>query len=335
VPRLRAYCSAFEELSECDERHISGPLAEHYGIPVTDVPADDAWPLKEYPAHGPDRDDPFIGVYHLLVERSFAVARAEGIGTVLSGERGDEVVGDWVWDVSGLLLAGRWRTLWAEYHAYRRDIGSSRRFLARELVPAVGRAFGPARTPRERRPAWLAQGLADRVGLATILDHPQFSGTFAGARNGRYGRIFWWGGARTAVWNDRTAARLGVSWADPWSDRRLAEFVLGIPQHLVNLVAQPKRLARRAMRTIIPAAVLDSTRKIIPDGLFERGFKDREASTVLALLSNSVAEEYGFIDAAVLRGQFERYLVGGTVHHDFWWPLTLEAWLRGYWGAAS
>jgi asparagine synthase (glutamine-hydrolysing) len=40
VPEFRAYSFAFDELKECDERHISGPLAEHFGIPVTDVPAD-------------------------------------------------------------------------------------------------------------------------------------------------------------------------------------------------------------------------------------------------------------------------------------------------------
>ncbi len=66
-PDFRAYSWAFDKLPECDERHISGGIAEHYGFPVTEVMAEEAWPLKGYPAHGPDRDEPFIGVYQPLL----------------------------------------------------------------------------------------------------------------------------------------------------------------------------------------------------------------------------------------------------------------------------
>lgn len=51
---LHAYCLAFLEQPEYDERHISQSITTHYGFPVTDVPADDARPLSNYLIHGPD-----------------------------------------------------------------------------------------------------------------------------------------------------------------------------------------------------------------------------------------------------------------------------------------
>ena len=116
-PEFRAYSFAFEELVECDERAVSGPLAEHWGIPVTDVPADDLWPLKDYPDHGPDRDDPYLFYYQPLLDACLDAARADGCALVLSGDRGDEVVGDWIYDETGLFLTGRWGTLRRELTA--------------------------------------------------------------------------------------------------------------------------------------------------------------------------------------------------------------------------
>lgn len=41
---IRAYSWTFDELPDCDERHISDIIASHY-----DIPADHLWPLKDYP----------------------------------------------------------------------------------------------------------------------------------------------------------------------------------------------------------------------------------------------------------------------------------------------
>ncbi|HLU99740.1 MAG TPA: asparagine synthase-related protein, partial [Acidobacteriota bacterium] len=75
---LRAYCWAFKELKECDEREISDEIVRHYGIALTEVDAEEAWPLKGYPEHGPHRDEPYFGVYQALIEKTLAIARDDG-----------------------------------------------------------------------------------------------------------------------------------------------------------------------------------------------------------------------------------------------------------------
>ena len=116
---FRAYCYAFEELLSSDERHISRGITSHYGLTQVDVPADHLWPLNEYPLHGPGRDDPYISPYQVLHDAFLATAQADGIGLMLSGYRGDEIVGGWYVDYLGMLLDGQWQTLTHELTTLR------------------------------------------------------------------------------------------------------------------------------------------------------------------------------------------------------------------------
>ena len=332
APRLRAYSHAFQELADSDERHISKPLAKHLGLPMSDVPSDDCWPLKDYPAHGPHRDEPWIEVYQAMLERGFSTADGEGMGIVLTGHRGDEMVGDWIYDAPGLMRSGDLRAVWREAAAYRaQGQGSVARFLRRELLaPLLGGQDGPAAS-RGAAPPWLAPGLEETIDLVELQAEAAPPGPFEGARAGRHGRIFRFGGARAALHHRRTALHTGLEHADPWSDRRIAEFVLAIPQHLVNRISEPKRLARKAMSDAIPPTLTRRTEKIIPSGLFHRGFREREVATVRGLLEGSRAAEAGFLEAREVMRVYEIYLGGQAPPHDFWWPLTLEMWLRAHW----
>ena len=330
VPEFRAYSFAFDELTECDERHISGPLAEHFGIPVTDVPADDAWPLRNFPERGPDLDSPYTVVYQLLRERACEAAKRDGVATLMTGDRGDEVVGDWVYDLPGLVAAGRWREALEERRAHRGMTGGSViSFLRSQLVgPAVRAVRG-----RDRSwlgiPPWIPTAFSERIDLPSIIaDGVVRSGIRHPAGAARHGRIFRAGGDRAAVWQERSNARAGLGWADPWSDRRLTEFVLAVPQHLVNRIAEPKRLAHHALRPLMPPSVRGQSRKIIPALLFERGFKERGADTVRELFADSIGQRLGFVDAGAFLSDYERFRADERIATDPWWTITLEGWLR-------
>ncbi|HUP01089.1 MAG TPA: asparagine synthase-related protein [Gemmatimonadota bacterium] len=336
-PALRAYSSAFRdpELAACDERYISDRIAGHWQIPVTAVPADDAWPLVDYPEHGPDRDAPHLFVYQALVERILTAARADGVATLLSGDRGDELVGDWIYDYPGLLRDRGWRVAWAELREQARGSGGRlRRVLRREVLEPLWRASPfAARAPSRSRsgPGWIRPDFAERSGLRELLLGNRDTPPGGHAWRGRYGRIFSFAGMMIAQRREQTAARSGLGYADPWSDRNLAEFVLAIPQHLVNRASERKRLARRAIRPLMPDGAADATRKTIPEGLFDRGFRERARETVLGLISNSRAAALGYVDEAALREAFESYLRNEPQRHDFWSPLRVEIWLRRYW----
>jgi asparagine synthase (glutamine-hydrolysing) len=347
-PDFHAYSYAYETLPQCDERHISGIIADHYGFPVTDVPADEAWPLKDYPAHAPDRDEPFIGGFHAVYEHALEIASSEGMGLVLSGDRGGTMVGDRVADHLGLLRTGQLRTLWEELrtHASLQDRPLSsmvaRQLLKPFLLGRWPRGVGWALEKRQKLrgveapppyPDWVRPEFARRVGLAEIVrqnEDPPFDANDM-ARQMRHDLIFMYMNMRGMVWSERTQARFGLGFADPWSDRRLASFVLAAPQWTIQRVREPKRIARQAMRGVMPEEVRRQVVNINPGPMFELAIKEWGQETVRTLIKGSQAAARGYLDEDVFLRRYESFRRGEKQTHGFWWTLTLEMWLRRYW----
>lgn len=329
-PEFRAYSFAFEELVECDERAVSGPLAEHWGIPVTDVPADDLWPLKDYPDHGPDRDDPYLFVYQPLLDACLDAARNDGCSLVLSGDRGDEVVGDWIYDDTGLFLAGKWGTLRRELVA---AAGGGRRRLFRSFrqgLPFFGRRGDPPTHPT--LPPWLRADFSSRVGVGTVLGGAAAMTTLDGPPPARrWQRIVNRAATWRAVGEERRRLRRGTVYCDPWSDRSVAAYVHALPHYEVNRRSETKRLVRRATRDLIPPALGARLGKTEPNALFDRGFREGGPSIEQDLIADPLSAQMGFVDPEQLRSAYESFLRGIPARHDVWWPLTLEMWLRAHW----
>jgi asparagine synthase (glutamine-hydrolysing) len=331
LPELRAYCWAFEELTECDERHVSRHITDRYGITEVAVEADDAWPLKDYPRHGPDPDDPFLGVYQPLIDRTLARARDDGVTTLLGGDRGDEVVGDWVFGDLELLRSGHWVRFAADVRGYAHRTGRHvRSVLRRDVLPGI--------LPRGYRggtwdldlPPWVPAGVRHRSDLEGVRREDPWPSAPGPASRLRHGRVLSRPGVRSAVKKERDAARHGLGYADPWSDRRLAEFVLAVPPWIVQRRCEPKALARASMHGLMPEAARRAAGKTIPETLFDRGFLERGAGTVRELLTDMELERHGLIDARALTATYDTWLAGTMPRHDVWWPLSLEMWFRAH-----
>ena len=97
------------------------------------------------------------------------------------------------------------------------------------------------------------------------------------------------------------------------------------------MVSEPKRIARRAMRGVMPEEARRRTEKIEPVSLFELGFKDRARRTIRDLITEPRAAYLGYVDEGALRDSYDSFLQNEPQRNDFWWPLTLEMWLRQYW----
>ncbi len=350
-PGFRSYSWAFEEFPECDERHISGGINGRYRIPGADVPVSEAWPLKDYPAHGPDADEPYIGVYQALIERTLSMARSDGTGVVFSGDRGDLMVGDIAFDHTGLLRAGRLAELREEIAAHSRWHGASfARMALHQLVGAPLEYRWPRMMEftrslrgkasedggRDAYPGWVRPEFAGRVSLEDIVRRHEEPTPPGGdrARDERYKLMFMHMHMRGVVWSERTWSRFGQSFADPWSDRRLAEFVLAMPQWRVQRVRERKRIARLAMRGVMPDETLRATAKITPQPLYERALREWAADTIEDLLTNSQAAARGFVDEEALRSHYRAFRRGEPEDPGLWWSLTLEMWLRQHWSDA-
>ncbi len=336
------YSWAFREaaLAQGDERKVSDQVIAHFGFVGRDVFADELWPLQGYPEHGPDRNAPYVVVYQPAFDRAFAMAAEDGIGSLWVGDRGDEMLGDWVFDHPGMLRAGHWRSLVRELRAHavwgRRSLRS---VLVRDLLrpllqdlgwrpqPESGQARGQRWVPPYVREDWARQvGLLDTI----AAQHSEALGMTT-ARRARLERVFFFRGIRDPSLHERRAARLGLTIVDPFADARLARFVLAVPPWVLQRPSEPKRLLRRALRGVMPDEVLDAAHKTEPAKLFERGFRDRGRPTMLHLLTDMELARRGFVDEGALRAAYETYLAGGPMRHDLWWPVTLEMWLRRYW----
>ena len=351
TPPVHAYSWAFDKLPQCDERSVSDANARHYGFIVEHVSADHNAPLARYPDHGPDRDEPKIGVYQALLEGTLVRARGDGVGAMLSGDRGDLMAGALVLDYTRLLRDGRWAAL---RHELREHVDLSRSsfmsvalsHLIRPLVHkgwrasvrgsrrALLRIAGSRGTvPLAPIAPWIAPDLLACRGLGnpsppTARNRPGF----VHASSLRRDLVFLPIHMRGMTWSERTCARFGQAFVDPWSDRRLAEFVVAIPQQVLNLPGRnDKQFVREAMRGIMPEDVRRSTAKVVPTPLYRRALRETAVDTIRDLITNTQLGARGWIDEPTLRTHYEQVLGGRAAHPSIWWAITLEMWLRRYW----
>ncbi|SEK49091.1 asparagine synthetase B family protein [Halomonas daqiaonensis] len=350
VPALRAYSWAFTEHPECDERENIYRIANRFSIPVSEIPAEQTYPLMDLAAYAPDEDGPFNLIYQSFVDKVLQGAAADGCRSVWFGYRGDVVVGGGIHDVSGLVREGCWREARFELAGLRRGHGLSRtrglwRFGIRQVFddtlyfltrPArrapLSDAFLSAYSPRDRLPSFVTPDVALRCGLPDrdplVADSNAWS---RASHRERYRQIFSPLVMSVMRHAERHCATHGLARADPWSDRRLAAFVLACPQHRVNRFRQPKRLARQAVCGIMPDEAMRHSRKVVPSPLYEHAIRHLVHDSVLGLMTDSRCAALGLVDEEHFRELFKRHCCGDLQDVDFWAVLSLELWLRHWW----
>ncbi|HZD10752.1 MAG TPA: asparagine synthase-related protein, partial [Candidatus Binatia bacterium] len=343
------YSWAYEQLTECDERAVSDAIAHHYGLPATHIPAEAAYPLSDYPGRAPSRDEPDVAAYAAAWERTMAEAQRQGVGTILTGGRGDLAMGMDVFGYLDDLLMGRWLRLRRDLAEHSRWLGMPVRkvALAHMLRPLkIGlwppNTAAPLRQALQRLigrpvgfrplPDWIDSTFAERIELHRILEDRLPAEVRTGWPNRQRGRLLFLPSViRVDTAFERVSARFGLEAADPWSDRRIVSFSAAVPQHVLNQPRERKRLVRRAMQDVVPSSVLPEMRKVSLMPLFQTALKEWARETVVQLTTESKAASCGFINQGKLRAYYEAYCRGEKEHVFFWYALTLEMWLSEHW----
>jgi asparagine synthase (glutamine-hydrolysing) len=345
---LRTYSFAFDRLTECDERAVSRHITDAYGLPATPVGADANHPLADYPAHPPNRDAPPMVIYQAVSEQAYALARADGVRTMMSGLRGDLVAG-WHFDATSLAMAG----LWGELFGFLDRLAGSRRRLPRValrelVVPAFLRRWPPGLWPearadlwrrvleeprRVRPPDWMDPAFVARTGIEAMLPPvaPPYDARDA-AWCRRHDLIF--NPVHESILADEAVshAQFGLQKADAWSDRRLTEFVLSIPQAELQTPSEPKRLARRAMAGIVPRAAFDAMGKVSLQPLADYALQTGARKTIDGLLGEDAQiVRRGYASGPALQRMLKAVHDGRTSSGALWRILNVEIWLRRYW----
>jgi len=343
---MRAYSYAFDEYPTCDERTVSDSLARELSMPVVHVPGDDAWPTSDFPQHPPDIDEPLIGPFRALNRRLATAAAADGVEVVLTGVRGDTMMGLGIAEYLDDLVRGRWGRLWRQLQTHSAATGTSVQRLLEVYVwrELRGLIWPPTRAPSVRAslsrllrrsdpvPPWVSGEFARRTDLTSLIDsdQPDISG-FGFARRERISAVLSASDVRETGWVDRLYSHSGIRFTDPWSDRRIAEFAVTVPQRVLNSPGADKRLAHEAMAGLLPDAIHRQLSKGSLKPLFDAGLRSLGRPTIESLFTESVGSEMGFVDEGALRDRYEVYAARG--HGDFrlWWAITLEMWLRAHW----
>lgn len=335
IPPLRTFSWAFETLPQCDERHISRKIVERYQLPATDITADDAWPLRDYPEEAPHPDEPFIGTYEALYRRGLRAAQEHGIALMLSGDGGDAAMGGNYYDYLGLLRSGRLSTAYREMRHQAQGTarglpGVIKRYLA-TLATLSGRSW-PRRQEPPSFPSWIRPEFARETSLREIVEQGRAMPSMDGLmRRQRYLATFWPMDLRGTMWMERLRASFGMAHVEPWNDRRITSFALAVPQWRLSLPSETKRLARRAMAGIMPEDVRRDARKVFAYPLYRRALQESATATVRDLITDSEVAARGYVDEQKLHAAYESILSNGGPTHGFWEVLTLEMWLRRHW----
>ncbi len=348
APPLRAVCFNFEQVPGCDERQVSDAIVRHYGLPLTLVPTAEAWSLADE-ATAPDADDPMMGPYQGVLELACAAIRESGGRQLMTGQHGDMVAGCWLIDLAGLLLAGRWRRLEREVRGFARDQGLPRGRILKDylLLPLLQTALPRpqagslrqwaravcGREPAASYPEWISPACAAQ---ATSALDPR---TLGGGRNGlshagraRHRLLFMPLQKMVTTWSGRLAARHGLTHSDPWSDRRLVEFALGVPQDVFHRDGLNKWLTRAALAGLMPEPALSRAGKVSPEPFFRESIRSHAGVTIGRLLRESRLAALGLIEPRRLAAAVEAYRVGRSGDTRFMQALSAELWLRRHWG---
>ena len=236
-----------------DERaYVEAVLAQEPDIAWSAVEGADLVPL--------DRRPPLSGSSPESDDRICAAAREAGCDRLLSGAGGDETVAYAGAAIhAALFLQGRWSTLHAELDGRARRDGRSlaRTFVRRVVAPLAPRAIKALRRRLAGRPPLappdrlrflapdLRAALTAKAARPTARHTPeeriaQLTDSYVVGRNVRWAAI---------------GARRGIAFAFPMLDRRVIDFMLGLPLERLVGDGYARQPHRAAMTGILPESI--------------------------------------------------------------------------------
>lgn len=319
----------FDELPQADERRFIEPVVERHELHRHYVFGDDEWPLRDLASWPVRADAPWQGPYCRLQATAYRVARENGVGVLLTGEFGDHLFADSAFWLRDLLMD----------RGFAAGLRGLRLEIAERGLTSILRS-GPMRSATSRALGWRGRSLAPPAWLT-----PKARSLVAAARESA-----WQTGFPLPVRDGSTpqprildplcalasslehpaARRAGIDLRRPYRDRRLIEFFLAIPAHLLQRPGATKWILRRAMRGVLPEEVRHRrwVSSLLP--LTARGLVQREAAGVDEILGRPDAIWRRFVDADWLAASFPLRLrrgLDGIESVVAWQCICSELWL--------
>jgi asparagine synthase (glutamine-hydrolysing) len=265
----------FDELTDCDERKYIESVKEEYGIHSVQIPCDDALPFKDWQNWVPNLNQPAENPFRALKERAYQRAKQAGIKVLLTGGFGDQLYSsgsDWFAD---LISEGQIQKAIRELSYHIRYFSFSRirneGFLQRAARRFVNRIPGgkfihrKASTPKWITPLSRGYLLEGKKKLATT---PKHHASMIGIDI-----------AQSCSREIPYVNRHNVELRHPYRDRRLIEFVMGLPGYQLYYLGLRKRILRNAMKGILPEIIRTRETPTHLLALLFRGFEQQKDIT--------------------------------------------------------
>ena len=324
---IRLYSSVFRSTPGAEEQEFAEAVAQRcrHGS-MTYLLCDDCWGLREFgDEQGRWLAEPEIGTSRGLMLRPMRQARADGCRVVLSGIGGDQVLGGEPYHRPVLLRdigARRWGRELKHFRRYSRK-GTARLFVDAWLRPSISQGARSFLRSLRRDGSFPAR----RQEVRNPLPPPELPDRSAAVA---YGSISSGGFSARLSYQHRAAANVGVEHRLPYLDRRLVDFLLGLPAQLRFRDGLIKWVLRRAFAGDLPAEVRDRTSVAYFSGLEERGLRWEERRRIDALLAGSRVVEAGWMPGDLLRRTWEGYRSGEEkmAPRSLIGFLCVESWLR-------
>jgi asparagine synthase (glutamine-hydrolysing) len=327
--RLRTYSFVFEEFPECDERPYIDAITERYPLPNTEILCDDRWTLTGLEHGLPTLAEPLMQPYEGFSHRALALARDDGVRTMLMGHGGDNLLTGEPRYLCHWFFRGCWGPLRRELRARQRGSG---RHYAELAARELGGPLLPGPISRRRRAEHVGAG--PRAWVPPRLNE-RFAGQFAPVIHP--GPRGWWYEFRddvVAIANsvngshiDRMMRLFGLEARQPFMDPRLVEFVLRSPPDALNRGGVIKVLLRDALHDVLPPKLRERPGKTSYRPLMAKGLREKHPAFVRALVEDNELERHELVVPEAWRAGVEEYLAGDD-EVPIWRGLTIEMWLR-------
>lgn len=346
---LPTFSLVFDRTPAWNERPFIEAVLARGGMSPHFIQGGDHAPFDDFQHILREQDGPFLAPI-LSISRQVGVrAASEGVGVLLDGHGGDEVVSHGRGRLNELARDGRWLPLWREvravsdtYHTSAlamfahhvrehrpaprvarliRRAGRFRRRSGAGGVPAWRRFVDPDLVARTDLPARMREAAALRADplsaeaeqhLAVLGDPLQ-------------------GYAFTVL--DRNAAAAGIEPRYPFWDRRLVEFCVSVPAEQKLAGGWSRLVLRRAMEGVLPPVIQWRRDKLDFSPHLVTAMVDRDRGLIDSVLHDGRGDVAGFASLLELRAAFGRMIQlrdkasGGDVQ-AVWRAVTLALWLE-------
>lgn len=339
------FSMVFREPERSNERPYVDQVLATGGFASRVLELDGYRPLDDLEALLEDCDGPTLAPNLACMRHVVGAAAESGIGVLLDGHGGDEVVSHGYGLLGELAARGAWWSLWREARAAADNYGRSSLVLTRRVAARQNRIdariLARLLAPLDRAPRDTGGGPAhilsrDLIARSALKERLRsFAQPEAAVGEQQQHHAVLTSALQPYAFEVQAAfyRSMGVEARYPFWDRRLVEFCLGLPAHEKLSGGWSRLVLRRAMGGIVPDSVLARRDKLDFTVHLARGLVVHHRDRIEALLAeepdNPLAE---YCDLGAARSVFATICADpdaapGTQVQMVWRAIALGTWL--------